>query len=286
MTSDVTAPPDGDADAACITGARRCRDEYPRQLAHLVLGVGGGVLILLLPRGLSAAILAGALPVGFLVSGALVGVETDVSRSGRFVGTFIRARERPGSGANYTGLSTLAALLLFSAPVVAASTIAFGVLDSVSTIAGLRYGRRLLSNGKSVEGTLAPIACTAPVLLLFLSPPAAVAVAFVGALAELVLRSTTTWSCRPCSRSWRPRSREQGTTDTFFARSAGSVWMHRAFLRAAAPFSACSPSWPRRGDASRSTPSPGLRTSPMTPGEGWASRSSPPACRRRLRRSR
>ena len=61
------------------------------------------------------------------------------------------------------------------------------MLDSVSTIAGLRYGRRRLPNGKSVEGALAAFAFTAPVLLPFLSPIAALAVAFVGALAEAVL---------------------------------------------------------------------------------------------------
>ena len=187
MTSDVTAPLDGGADAACITGARRCRDEYPRQFAHLALGVGAGVLILLLPPGQPAAILAGALLVGFLVSDALEGVEADASRLGRFVGTFIRVGEPSGSGANYTGLSVLASLLLFPASSAAAGTIAFGVLDAVATIAGFRYGRRRLPNGKSVEGTLAAIAFTAPVLLLFLPPTAAVAVAFVGGLAELVL---------------------------------------------------------------------------------------------------
>ena len=141
----------------------------------------------MLPPGLPAAILAGALLVGFLVSDALVGVPTHASRSGRFVGTFIRVRELPGGGANYTGLSLLAALLLLPASSAAAATIAFGVLDSVSTIAGLRYGRRRLWNGKSIEGTLAAFAFTVPVLLPFLTPVAAVAVAFVGALAELVL---------------------------------------------------------------------------------------------------
>ncbi len=187
MTRTVTDAPAGDPDTTCITGARRCRDEYPRQLAHLALGVGAGVLILVLPPGLPAVILVGALLVGFLVSDALVGVPSDASRSGRFVGTFIRARETPVGGANYTGLSLLAALLLFPASSAAAATIAFGVLDSVSTIAGLRYGRHRLPNGKSIEGTLAAFAFTTPFLLLFLTPVAAVGVAFVGALAELVL---------------------------------------------------------------------------------------------------
>lgn len=188
MTQPGTDPVAGDADATCITGARRCRDEYPRQLAHLVLGVGAGILILRLPADLTAAILAAALLIGFLVTDALSGLDMDDgSRSGRFVGTFMRAHETAGRGANYTGLSLLAALLIFPASSAAAATIAFGVLDSVSTIAGLQYGRRRLPNGKSIEGTLAAIVFTAPVLLVFLSPVAAVTVAFVGSLAELVL---------------------------------------------------------------------------------------------------
>jgi dolichol kinase len=183
----VTDPPAVDAGTACVTGARRCRDEYPRQLAHLVLGVVAGILILILPPGLPAQILGAALLVGFLVADALVDVKPDASFSGRFVGTFMRSHEAPGGGANYTGLSLLAALLIFPATSAAAASIAFGVLDSVSTIAGLRYGRRRLPNGKSIEGSVAAFAFTAPVLLLFLTPLAAVAVAFAGALAELVL---------------------------------------------------------------------------------------------------
>ena len=187
MTQTVTNPAARESDTSCVTGARRCRDECPRQLAHLLLGVVAGILILILPPGLPAAILAGALLIGFLVSDALRRAPAEDSRSGQFVGTFVRVREAPGGGANHTGLSLLAALLLFPASSAAAATIAFGALDSVSTIAGLRYGRHRLPNGKSVEGTLAAFAVTVPVLLLFLAPAAAVAVAFVGALAELVL---------------------------------------------------------------------------------------------------
>ncbi len=184
MVQTTTMPPG--ADRSCITGARQCRDEYPRQFAHLVLGVLAGVLILRLPPALSIEILAGALLAGFLVMDTLSGMEKENSRSGRFVGTFIRIGETSG-GANYTGLSLLVALILFPAPSVAAASIAFAILDAVATLAGLLFGRRRLANGKSVEGTLAAIACTAPVLLLFLAPLAAVAVAALGALAELVL---------------------------------------------------------------------------------------------------
>ncbi len=187
MTLTVPLPMTENQETTCITGARRCRDEYPRQLAHLALGVIGGVLILLLPPTRSAAILAGALLVGYLVSDALAGIDTGATAAGRFVGTFVRVRETPGGGANYTGLSLLAALLLLPSVAVAAGSIAFGVLDSVSTLAGLRYGRHRLPNGKSLEGTVAAFALTTPVLLLFLSPVAAIATAFVAAVAELVL---------------------------------------------------------------------------------------------------
>lgn len=187
MIQPVATPNAAEAQTACITGARQCRDEYPRQLAHLLLGVVSGILILVLPPHLPAVILACALLVAFVISDALAGGVTGDSRGARFLGTFVRSRESPGGGANYTGLSVLAALLLFSATAAAAATIAFGVLDSVSTIAGLRYGRRRLWNGKSLEGATAAFACAAVPLLLFVSPAAAVAVAAVAALAELVL---------------------------------------------------------------------------------------------------
>ncbi len=187
MTPTGPTMPRAETETVCITGARRCRDEYPRQFSHLAQGVVAGVLILLLPSGLSVMILAGVLLASVLISDALVGQDLESSRAGRFVGLFIRTHEAPGGGANYTGLSVLAALIFFPATAVAVATIAFGVLDSVSTIAGLRYGRRRLPNEKSIEGSIVAIAVTIPVLLIFLPALASLAIASVGALAELVL---------------------------------------------------------------------------------------------------
>ena len=70
---------------------------------------------------------------------------------------------------------------------VAAAAIAFGVLDATSTLAGLRFGRRRLWNGKSLEGALAALAVTAPLLFFFLAPLSAIAIAITGVLMELVL---------------------------------------------------------------------------------------------------
>jgi dolichol kinase len=176
-----------DKEGLCITGARSCRDEYPRQFAHFLLGLGAAVLILVLSPGLPARILAGALIVGFLLSTTLRTGLDRASLPARFAGVFVRVRETPYGGALSTGLSILAALLLFPASSVAAASIAFGVLDSVSTIFGLRYGRHRLQNGKSLEGMLSGAVCAIPVLFPFLSPAGAVLVAFGAALAELVL---------------------------------------------------------------------------------------------------
>ena len=187
MTRSLAPLPDGEGDTTCVTGARRCRDEIPRQTAHLVLGIGAGLMILVVPQYRSVAILAGALLAGSIISDALAGTEAEDSRLGRFVGTFVRKREKTGGGANYTGLSVLASLIFFPAPSAAAASIGFGVLDAASTLVGLRFGRRRLPNGKSAEGTLAAFAITLPLLLFFLSPLAATAVAITGALAELVL---------------------------------------------------------------------------------------------------
>jgi dolichol kinase len=59
------------------------------------------------------------------------------------------------------------------------------VLDGVATIAGIRFGRTRISNGKSVEGTVAGIIVTFLVLLLFISIPGALIVAVIAGIIEM-----------------------------------------------------------------------------------------------------
>jgi dolichol kinase len=91
----------------------------------------------------------------------------------------------PGKGTFFFAVSALACTILFPATVVAPALVALAILDSVTTLAGLRYGKHRIFNGKSWEGTFAGIAGTIPALLLFLTAPGAVVVAITAGLIEL-----------------------------------------------------------------------------------------------------
>jgi phytol kinase len=82
-------------------------------------------------------------------------------------------------------VSALACTIIFPANVVVPALVVLSVLDSVTTLAGLRYGRHRIFNGKSWEGTLAGIAAAIPALLLFLTVPGSVAAAVTAGLIEL-----------------------------------------------------------------------------------------------------
>jgi dolichol kinase len=63
--------------------------------------------------------------------------------------------------------------------------VSLAVLDGVATIAGTRFGRNRIYNGKSLEGTIAAIIVTFLVLLLVLPAPGALVVAVVAGIIEM-----------------------------------------------------------------------------------------------------
>lgn len=69
---------------------------------------------------------------------------------------------------------------------VVPALIALAVLDSITTLIGIRFGRHRIHNGKSWEGTLSGIAVTVHVLLPFLSFPATLAVSIIAGTIELI----------------------------------------------------------------------------------------------------
>jgi len=64
--------------------------------------------------------------------------------------------------------------------------VVLSLLDSITTIAGVRFGKTRIYNHKSLEGTLAGIAVTTAALCLLVPPMAALATAAVTGLAELL----------------------------------------------------------------------------------------------------
>jgi len=91
----------------------------------------------------------------------------------------------PGKGAFFFAVSALACIILFPVPLVVPALVALAVLDSVTTLAGLRFGRHRICNGKSWEGTISGIAATVLCLLPFLTLPGALAASVVAGVIEL-----------------------------------------------------------------------------------------------------
>ena len=91
----------------------------------------------------------------------------------------------PGKGALYFAVSALTCVILFPVAVVVPALVSLAVLDGVAAIAGIRYGRTRIYNGKSLEGTVAGIFVTFLVLLLFISIQGALIVAVVAGIIEM-----------------------------------------------------------------------------------------------------
>ncbi len=133
--------------------------EIVRQLIHLCFGLGIAALVFFLDHAVVIAVLAGALLIGvvlvdLLLRGYAVPVLSPLVQYGD------RCDPLPGKGAFFFGVSALTCIILFPVSVVVPSIVALAVLDSVTTLAGIEFGRHRIHNGKSWEGTLSGIAAT------------------------------------------------------------------------------------------------------------------------------
>jgi phytol kinase len=158
--------------------------ELVRKLIHIILGLGIAGMVLVLDHSTATAILAIGLFFGIiLVDLILHGYTLPVILP---VLDYIDRRDPlPGKGAFYLAISTLACVILFPAPVVVPALVSWAVLDGVAAIAGRRFGRTRIFKGKSLEGTVAGILVTFPVLILFISLYGAMVVAVVAGIIEL-----------------------------------------------------------------------------------------------------
>jgi dolichol kinase len=160
-------------------------NESLRQVVHLVFGLGIAGFVLLFDRDLALAVLMLALFVGFILSDAVSRGYTIPVVSG-IIASLERRDAAPGKGALFFALGALFCLVFFGKEVAFAGLVVLSLLDSVTTLAGVRFGRTRIYNQKSLEGTLAGIAVTAIVLCLLVPPVAALVTAAAAGLAELV----------------------------------------------------------------------------------------------------
>jgi phytol kinase len=158
--------------------------EIVRQAIHLCFGVGIAAFVYFVDHAMVIAVLAGGLLIGVvLVDLILRGYHVPV------ISPLVQYGDRcdplPGKGAFFFAVSALACIILFPVPVVVPALVALSVLDSVTTLAGTRFGQHRIHNGKSWEGTLSGIAVTVLALLPFLTLPGAFITAIVTGIIEL-----------------------------------------------------------------------------------------------------
>lgn len=158
--------------------------ETVRQLIHLVFGLGIAALVYFFDHEVVVAVMAGGLLIGVVLADLVLrGFQVPV------ISPLVRYGDRcdplPGKGALFFAAAALACIVLFPAGVVVPAIVALAVLDSVTTLAGLRFGRHRIRNGKSWEGTFAGIAVTILALMPFVTIPGALAVSLVAGVIEL-----------------------------------------------------------------------------------------------------
>jgi phytol kinase len=159
--------------------------EIVRQLIHLCFGLGIAAMVLFLDHAVVIAVLAGGLLIGVgLIDLILHGYRIPV------ISPLVQYGDRcdpiPGKGALFFAVSALACIILFPVTTVVPALVALSVLDSVTTLAGIRFGRHRIANGKSWEGTLSGIAATVLALLPFLTLPGALMASVVAGIIELL----------------------------------------------------------------------------------------------------
>ena len=159
--------------------------EIVRQAIHLFFGIGIAMMVLFLDHEVVIAVLVSGLLTGVVLVDLILRGNT-VPGLSPLVHYGDRCDPLPGKGAFFFGVSALACTILFPVSVVVPALVALSVLDSVTTLAGLRFGRHRIYNGKSWEGTLSGIAVTVLSLLPFLTTPGALAVSAVAGIIELI----------------------------------------------------------------------------------------------------
>jgi phytol kinase len=160
-------------------------NEYLRKIFHLLIGLGIAAVIWFLPKEVALPVFA----VGLLAGMVLIDLSLKRKRV-PLLGILLQHLERkgafPGQGALFFAIGALFVLVLFPSTVAAIAVGVLAVLDSVTALAGMRFGRHRIANGKSLEGFLAGFLVTAILLLGVVPPGAAIVIALVAGLVELV----------------------------------------------------------------------------------------------------
>jgi len=134
-------------------------NEPLRKAVHLIFGLAIACFILFSERRLALYALVIALFLGFILSDALSRGYT-IPMVSTIIATLERRDVFPGKGALFFALGALFSLTFFPKEVTFIGLVVLALLDSVTTLVGLRFGRTRIYNHKSIEATLAGFAAT------------------------------------------------------------------------------------------------------------------------------
>lgn len=160
-------------------------DENLRKLVHMCFGLAISAAVIFIERDCLLAFLAASLLAGFALSDALRRGYR-IPPVNHLIDRLERKGEIPGKGALFFVLSAFVSLVLFESYHVFLALIVLSTLDGIATIAGKNFGRRMIINGKTLEGSIAGTMAAFLLLLPFASPMIAAIVTIVGAAIELV----------------------------------------------------------------------------------------------------
>jgi phytol kinase len=159
-------------------------EEFLRKVVHLLFGLLIVAVIAFIPKPQAIIIIAISLLAGAIFIDALIH-GFSLPLISRIVKNLGKRDAFPGKGAFFFVLSSLACLIVFDVSVVVPAVLALAILDSVSTIIGVRFGRHRIYNGKSWEGFVSGMAITAACLLAVVSPLYACITAVTAGIVEL-----------------------------------------------------------------------------------------------------
>ncbi|WP_292364416.1 diacylglycerol/polyprenol kinase family protein, partial [Methanoculleus sp. UBA208] len=154
-----------------------------RQTVHLLMGLLGAAIILRLDDRWAFVFVSAALVVLFLLCDAFTR-GYDVPVLSRVMDESERTGKVPLKGGIAYAPGALFCLAVFGREYTAVGLVTVGVLDSISTLVGLRFGRHTLRGKKSLEGTLAGAAASALALSFLVPWWAAMFVAAVAGIIE------------------------------------------------------------------------------------------------------
>ncbi len=158
--------------------------ELARKLIHVIFGLAIAGMVLVLDHNSALAVLAGGLFFGLiLIDLVLRGYTLPVISA--VLDYVDRCDPLPGKGALYFAVSALTCVILFPTDLVVPALVSLAVLDGVAAIAGTRFGRTRIWNGKSGEGTITGIFVTFLCLLLLIPVHGALIVAVFAGIIEM-----------------------------------------------------------------------------------------------------